>query len=95
VDEGVELVGRPGTSNTKLFVVLSTSRPCMMLALRRILHHLLALARNLQQRQFALQMVKEEHPHLAVLDVMPKMNGFDVCNAIERELGLTDVYVVC
>jgi two-component system, OmpR family, alkaline phosphatase synthesis response regulator PhoP len=40
-------------------------------------------------------MGKEEHPELAFLDVMPKLNGFDVCNAIKRELGLTDAYVVC
>jgi two-component system, OmpR family, alkaline phosphatase synthesis response regulator PhoP len=43
----------------------------------------------------ALAMVKEEQPNLVFLDVMmPKMNGFDVCNAIKHELGLTDVYVV-
>jgi len=29
------------------------------------------------------------------LDVMmPKMNGFDVCRAVKRELGLGDVHIV-
>ena len=43
----------------------------------------------------ALATVKEEQPNLVFLDVMmPKMNGFDVCNAIKHELGLTEVYVV-
>jgi len=29
------------------------------------------------------------------LDVMmPKMNGFDVCRAVKRDLGLADVYTV-
>jgi two-component system alkaline phosphatase synthesis response regulator PhoP len=43
----------------------------------------------------ALELIKEEKPNLVFLDVMmPKMNGFDVCNAIKHELGLKDVYVV-
>jgi two-component system alkaline phosphatase synthesis response regulator PhoP len=43
----------------------------------------------------ALELIKEEKPSLVFLDVMmPKMNGFDVCNAIKNELGLKDVYVV-
>jgi DNA-binding response OmpR family regulator len=43
----------------------------------------------------ALELIKEEKPSLVFLDVMlPKMNGFDVCNAVKNELGLKDVYVV-
>lgn len=43
----------------------------------------------------ALALVKSEHPGLVFLDVMiPRLNGFDVCRAIKRELKLEDVYVV-
>jgi two-component system alkaline phosphatase synthesis response regulator PhoP len=42
----------------------------------------------------AMETIKEEEPDLVFLDVMlPKMNGFDVCHAVKRELGLEQVYV--
>ncbi len=43
----------------------------------------------------ALKLIETERPRLVFLDVMmPRMNGFDVCRAVKRERGLTDVYVV-
>ena len=43
----------------------------------------------------ALETIKREQPALVFLDVMmPHMNGFDVCKAVKRELGMEDVYVV-
>lgn len=43
----------------------------------------------------ALALIEEERPSLVFLDVMmPKMNGFDVCNAVKNERGLKDVFVV-
>jgi two-component system alkaline phosphatase synthesis response regulator PhoP len=43
----------------------------------------------------ALERIKEEKPDLVFLDVMmPKMNGFDVCQAVKHELGLKKVYIV-
>jgi len=43
----------------------------------------------------ALKTIQAERPQLIFLDVMmPKMNGFDVCNAVKNELGMRDVYVV-
>lgn len=43
----------------------------------------------------ALEKIKTEKPNLVFLDVMmPKMNGFDVCRTVKRELGMNDVYVV-
>lgn len=43
----------------------------------------------------ALEMIKTEKPQLVFLDVMmPKMNGFDVCNCVKHELGIKDVYIV-
>jgi two-component system, OmpR family, alkaline phosphatase synthesis response regulator PhoP len=45
--------------------------------------------------QEGLDMIEEEHPNLVFLDVMmPKMNGFDVCQKVKKELKLTDVYIV-
>lgn len=43
----------------------------------------------------ALQIIREEVPNLVFLDVMmPKKNGFDVCNAVKNELGLSRVHIV-
>ena len=43
----------------------------------------------------ALAMIKSEKPRLVFLDVMmPRMNGFDVCHAVKRQLGWEDVYIV-
>jgi len=43
----------------------------------------------------ALRLVRQEKPDLVCLDVMiPKLNGFEVCRTIKRELKMEDVYVV-
>lgn len=43
----------------------------------------------------ALETIKEEKPELVFLDVMmPKMNGFEVCQAVKNELGMQDVYII-
>ncbi len=43
----------------------------------------------------ALDIIREEKPNLVFLDVMmPKKNGFDVCNAVKNELGLRDIYII-
>lgn len=43
----------------------------------------------------ALDIIRSETPELVFLDVMmPKMNGFDVCNTVKNVLGITDVYIV-
>ncbi|MDA8082152.1 MAG: response regulator [Nitrospiraceae bacterium] len=43
----------------------------------------------------ALEEIKKESPELVFLDVMmPKMNGFDVCNAVKNELQMKGVYIV-
>ena len=45
--------------------------------------------------QTALELIKSEQPRLVFLDVMmPKMNGFEVCRAVKRELALNDVHIV-
>lgn len=43
----------------------------------------------------ALEFIAREQPCLVFLDVMmPKMNGFEVCNRVKNELGMTDIYIV-
>src|SRR3990170_2247085 len=43
----------------------------------------------------ALSIIQEARPELVFLDVMmPKMNGFDVCQAVKRELKMADVYII-
>ncbi|GAB7081951.1 response regulator [Megalodesulfovibrio paquesii] len=42
-----------------------------------------------------LQLIKDELPDLVFLDVMmPRMNGFDVCDWVKNKLSLDGVYVV-
>ncbi len=43
----------------------------------------------------ALEIIKAEIPDIVFLDVMmPKMNGFDVCNTVKNELCMRGVYIV-
>lgn len=43
----------------------------------------------------ALEIIQAEPPQLIFLDVMmPKLNGFDVCQRVKHELGMRDVYVI-
>ena len=45
--------------------------------------------------QAALDTIKERRPGLVVLDaMMPKINGFDVCHTVKRELVMDDVFVI-
>lgn len=43
----------------------------------------------------ALDIIRVENPELVFLDVMmPKMNGFDVCNTVKNKLGINTVFIV-
>jgi DNA-binding response OmpR family regulator len=43
----------------------------------------------------ALETIREEQPNLVFLDVMmPKQNGFDVCNIVKKDLGLRHIHVI-
>lgn len=43
----------------------------------------------------ALESIKKEQPCLVFLDVMmPKMNGFEVCNKVKRELSMAGTYII-
>ncbi|UWZ84538.1 response regulator transcription factor [Occallatibacter riparius] len=43
----------------------------------------------------ALESIRAEEPNLVLLDVMmPKMNGFDVCHAVKKEMGWNHVRII-
>lgn len=43
----------------------------------------------------ALSLIAEDPPQLIFLDIMmPKINGFDVCNKVKNELRIEGVYIV-
>jgi DNA-binding response OmpR family regulator len=43
----------------------------------------------------ALETIRAEQPNLVLLDVMmPKKNGFDVCYAVKKELGLSHIHII-
>ena len=43
----------------------------------------------------ALEAIRTERPDLVFLDVMmPKMNGFDVCNVVRNELQISETYMI-
>src|SRR5512135_2267062 len=43
----------------------------------------------------AVEVIKREKPDLVFLDVMmPKMNGFEVCNMIKKQLRMKDICVI-
>lgn len=42
-----------------------------------------------------LELIQDEHPQLVFLDVMmPKKNGFEVCQIVKNELDMKDVYII-
>jgi two-component system alkaline phosphatase synthesis response regulator PhoP len=48
-----------------------------------------------QDGEEALDKIKSEKPNLVFLDVMmPKMNGFDVCNQVKNVLKIEDIYII-
>ena len=50
---------------------------------------------NAEDGEQAMRIVENEHPVLVFLDVMmPKLNGFETCARIKRELGMKDVTIV-
>ena len=43
----------------------------------------------------AVEIIRKERPSLVLLDIMmPKLNGFDVCNTVKNELNMKDVYII-
>ena len=55
-------------------------------------HHNITTAQNGQE---AFDIIQKEKPQLVFLDVMmPKMNGFEVCQKIKMELEMDDVHII-
>ncbi len=45
--------------------------------------------------EVALETIRQERPQLVFLDVMmPRKDGFEVCNTVKRELKMDEVYVI-
>jgi two-component system, OmpR family, alkaline phosphatase synthesis response regulator PhoP len=43
----------------------------------------------------ALEVIQTQKPNLVFLDVMmPKMNGFEVCQAVKQDANIQDVYII-
>ncbi|MGC9504112.1 response regulator [Baaleninema sp.] len=43
----------------------------------------------------ALEIIKEEKPQLVFLDVMmPKKNGFEVCQIVKKEWNFSETYII-
>lgn len=44
--------------------------------------------------QEALEIIQSQSPKIVFLDVMmPRMNGFSVCQTVKREWKMTDIYI--
>ncbi|MCU0488153.1 MAG: response regulator [Anaerolineales bacterium] len=42
-----------------------------------------------------LELIQDERPQLVFLDVMmPKKNGFEVCNIVKNELKIHDIFII-
>lgn len=82
--------------NKKILIV--DDEPYIRLLLEQTLEDLedegveLLIAENGEE---ALERINTERPDLVFLDVMmPKMNGFDVCNAVKKELQIEKIYII-
>lgn len=84
-------------SNNKKILIVDDERPIRIL-LERTLEKLEDAGVELftaENGEAALETIKKELPNLVFLDVMmPKMDGFAVCNAVKNELKLKDIYIV-
>lgn len=52
----------------------------------------LLIAKNGEE---AIETIQTELPNLVFLDVMmPKMNGFEVCETVKHKLDIADIYII-
>jgi two-component system, OmpR family, alkaline phosphatase synthesis response regulator PhoP len=58
------------------------------------MHHSQIEILSAQNGQDALEIIQSERPKMVFLDVMmPRMNGFSVCQTVKKEWQMTDVYI--
>lgn len=79
-------------------ILIVEDDPSIRLLLKQILEELEEEGVKLittDNGESALEIIKSEIPEVVFLDVMmPKMNGFDVCNAVKNELAISNVCIV-
>lgn len=79
-------------------ILIADDEPHIRILLEQTLEELedegaeLLIAKNGEE---ALENIRKEIPELVLLDVMmPKMNGFEVCNIVKNELRLKEVFII-
>jgi len=79
-------------------ILIVDDDPCIRLLLEQILEELVDEGVELitaGNGEVALDIIRREIPEIVFLDVMmPKMNGFDVCNAVKNELHIEGLTIV-
>jgi CheY-like chemotaxis protein len=79
-------------------ILIVDDEPMIRLLLREILEELEDIGVELiaaDNGEDAIETIKNEKPELIFLDVMmPKMNGFEVCNIVKNELGLKHIRII-
>jgi len=79
-------------------ILIVDDDPCIRLLLEQILEELVDEGVELitaDNGEVALDIIRREIPEIVFLDVMmPKMNGFDVCNAVKNELHIEGLTIV-
>ena len=83
------------TNHQNLRVLLVDDAPSILLPLEHLLHKSGFLVMTAQSGTEAIETIKEELPHVVVLDVMlPDMDGFEVCRYIRSKSGLEGIKVI-
>lgn len=79
-------------------ILIVDDEPYIRLLLKQILEELESEGVELitaDNGESALEIIKNEVPEVVFLDVMmPKMNGFDVCNAVKSTFDIHNVFIV-
>jgi DNA-binding response OmpR family regulator len=84
---------RGGTGMHRILIV--DDEPNIVLALELLMKREGYEIHTVDDGQKALDAVKEFRPDLIILDIMmPKMDGYEVCQLIRADASLKDVYII-
>jgi two-component system alkaline phosphatase synthesis response regulator PhoP len=79
-------------------ILVADDEPHIRLLIEQSLEELVddgATLMTVADGQSALDTIKESRPTLVILDaMMPRMNGFDVCHTVKKDLAMDDVFVI-